>query len=44
VARELSADLIVIGRYGMGQVIPAVLGSVVGSVVAGADCPVLVVT
>jgi nucleotide-binding universal stress UspA family protein len=43
-ARELSVDLIVIGRYGIGQVIPAVLGSVVGSVVAGAECPVLVVT
>jgi nucleotide-binding universal stress UspA family protein len=42
-ARERSADLIVIGRYGVGRVIPAVLGSVVGSVVAGADCPVLIV-
>jgi nucleotide-binding universal stress UspA family protein len=44
VAREQSIDLIVIGRYGLGRVIPAVLGSVVGSVVAGADCPVLVVS
>lgn len=43
-AREHAADLIVIGRYGVGRVIPAVLGSVVGSVVAGAECPVLVVT
>jgi nucleotide-binding universal stress UspA family protein len=42
-ARELPADLIVMGRYGVGRVVPAVLGSVVGSVVAGADCPVLVV-
>jgi nucleotide-binding universal stress UspA family protein len=43
IARERSADLVVIGRYGIGRMIPAVLGSVVGSVVAGADCPVLVV-
>lgn len=43
-AKEYTADLIVIGRYGVGRVIPAVLGSVVGSVVAGAECPVLVVT
>ncbi|HET9426664.1 MAG TPA: universal stress protein [Gemmatimonadaceae bacterium] len=43
-AREYGADLVVIGRYGIGRVIPAVLGSVVGSVVAGAECPVLVVT
>jgi nucleotide-binding universal stress UspA family protein len=43
-ARDRSADLIVIGRYGVGQVIPAVLGSVVGSVVAGSESPVLVVT
>ena len=44
VARERSADLIVIGRYGIGRVLPAMLGSVLGSVVAGAECPVLVVT
>ena len=43
VAGELPADLIVIGRYGIGRIIPAMLGSVVGSVVAGAECPVLVV-
>jgi nucleotide-binding universal stress UspA family protein len=43
IAGERSADLIVIGRYGAGRVIPAILGSVVGSVVAGAECPVLVV-
>jgi nucleotide-binding universal stress UspA family protein len=44
IARELSADLIVIGRYGIGKVIPAMLGSVAGSVIAGANCPVLVVS
>lgn len=43
-AHEQSVDLIVIGRYGIGQVMPAVLGSVVGTVTAGANCPVLVVT
>jgi nucleotide-binding universal stress UspA family protein len=43
-AGEQSIDLIVMGRYGVGRVIPAVLGSVVGSVVAGAGCPVLIVT
>lgn len=37
------ANLIVTGRYGAGRVLPAVLGSVVGSVVHGALCPVLVV-
>jgi nucleotide-binding universal stress UspA family protein len=42
-AERVGADLIVIGRYGIGRVIPAVLGSVVGSVVHGATCPVLVV-
>lgn len=42
-ADERSADLIVMGRYGAGRVIPALLGSVLGSVIAGADCPVLVV-
>jgi nucleotide-binding universal stress UspA family protein len=42
-AGEYSADLIVMGRYGVGRVIPALLGSVVGSVAAGAACPVLVV-
>ena len=44
VASERSVDLIVIGRYGAGKIIPAVLGSVLGSVVAGAECPVLVVS
>ena len=43
IAREFDADLIVIGRYGIGRMLPAFLGSVVGSVVQGADCPVLVV-
>ena len=42
-ADERSADLIVMGRYGAGRIIPALLGSVLGSVIAGADCPVLVV-
>jgi nucleotide-binding universal stress UspA family protein len=43
-ANRFGADLIVIGRYGIGRVVPAVLGSVVGSVVHGATCPVLVVS
>lgn len=42
-AERVGAELIVMGRYGIGRVIPAVLGSVVGSVVHGASCPVLVV-
>lgn len=44
IAKEFDADLIVIGRYGIGRMLPAFLGSVVGSVVQGADCPVLVVS
>lgn len=43
-ATSFGADLILIGRYGLGRVLPAVLGSVVGSVVHGAACPVLVVS
>lgn len=43
-AERIGAELIIIGRYGIGRVIPAVLGSVVGSVVHGARCPVLVVS
>jgi nucleotide-binding universal stress UspA family protein len=43
-AGEFAADLIIIGRYGIGRVLPAVLGSVVGAVVHGASCPVLVVS
>jgi nucleotide-binding universal stress UspA family protein len=42
-ADDFGADLIVIGRYGIGRAVPALLGSVVGSVVHGASCPVLVV-
>jgi nucleotide-binding universal stress UspA family protein len=42
-AVQIHAELIVMGRYGIGRVVPAVLGSVVGSVVHGAACPVLVV-
>jgi nucleotide-binding universal stress UspA family protein len=42
-AERAGAELIVMGRYGIGRVVPAVLGSVVGSVVHGATCPVLVV-
>lgn len=42
-ADRAKADLIVIGRYGAGRVIPAILGSVVGSVAHGARVPVLVV-
>jgi nucleotide-binding universal stress UspA family protein len=41
-AERFVPDLIVIGRYGIGRVVPAVLGSAVGSVVYGASCPVLV--
>ncbi len=43
VAERMRADLIVMGRYGAGRVIPALLGSVVGSVAQHARCPVLVV-
>ena len=42
-AERIGAELIVIGRYGIGRVVPAVLGSVVGSIAHGATCPVLVV-
>jgi nucleotide-binding universal stress UspA family protein len=42
-ADRFAAGLIVIGRYGLGRLIPAVLGSVLGSVAHGARCPVLVV-
>lgn len=44
VAERIGAELIIMGRYGIGRVLPAVLGSVVGSVVHGASCPVLVVS
>ncbi len=42
-AAGIRADLIIIGRYGTGRVIPALLGSVVGTVMHEAACPVLVV-
>lgn len=42
-AAEMSADLIVLGRRGSGLVMPALLGSTVGTVLHGATCPVLVV-
>lgn len=42
-AMAMSADLIVLGRRGTGLVAPALLGSTVGTVVHGADCPVLVI-
>jgi nucleotide-binding universal stress UspA family protein len=42
-AEDFDADLIVIGRYGIGRAIPAVFGSVVGTVAHDAACPVLVV-
>lgn len=42
-AAEMSADLIVLGRRGSGVVVPALLGSTVGTVLHGATCPVLVV-
>ena len=44
VAESEHADLIVIGRRGIGQVAPALLGSTVRTVLQGATCPVLVVT
>ena len=42
-AAEMSADLIVLGRRGSGLIVPALLGSTVGTVLHGATCPVLVV-
>ena len=43
-AATMSADLIVLGRRGTGQILPALLGSTVNTVLHGAVCPVLVVT
>lgn len=43
-AREIDADLIVLGRRGSGTLIPAVLGSTASTVLHGAHAPVLVVT
>jgi nucleotide-binding universal stress UspA family protein len=42
-AEELGADLIVVGSRGLGGIRRAVMGSVSGSVVVHAHCPVLVV-
>lgn len=42
-ATTMGADLIVLGRRGRGQVLPALLGSTVRAVLNGAACPVLVV-
>ncbi|HEU4993615.1 MAG TPA: universal stress protein [Gemmatimonadaceae bacterium] len=43
-AVDIAADLIVLGRRGTSEVIPAILGSTVSTVLHGARCPVLVVT
>lgn len=43
-AAEAEAGLIVMGRRGSGLIVPALLGSTVGTVLHGARCPVLVVT
>jgi nucleotide-binding universal stress UspA family protein len=43
-AREACAELLVLGRHGSGQVLPALLGSTVRTVLHGAPCPVLVVS
>jgi len=43
VARELSADLIVVGSHGRGVVARAILGSTADKVVRTAHQPVLVV-
>lgn len=43
VAREVDADLIVVGTHGRSAAAAAVLGSVAAGVVAKADCPVMVV-
>jgi nucleotide-binding universal stress UspA family protein len=42
VARELRADLIVMGSHGRHRCDPAVLGSVAESVLRAAPCPVLI--
>jgi nucleotide-binding universal stress UspA family protein len=44
VAQSSDADLIIMGGRGSGLVLPALLGSTVGSVLHEARCPVLVVT
>ena len=43
-ARNVGADLIILGRRGRGTLIPAVAGSTVSTVLHGAPVPVLVVT
>jgi nucleotide-binding universal stress UspA family protein len=43
VVREVQADLIVLGRRGMGGVERLLLGSTAERVAGHADCPVLIV-
>ena len=43
-AAERHSDLIAMGRRGAGRIAPALLGSTVGTVLSGAQCPVLVMT
>ena len=43
-ARDVGADLIILGRRGRGTLIPAIAGSTVSTVLHGAPAPVLVVT
>ena len=43
-AEAIGTDLVVLGRRGRGQVIPALVGSTVRTTLNGAPCPVLVVT
>ena len=43
-ARDVGADLIILGRRGSGTLIPAIAGSTVSTVLHGASAPVLVVT
>ncbi|MHB0948561.1 MAG: universal stress protein [Gemmatimonadaceae bacterium] len=43
-AETVHTDLLILGRHGSGAVAPALLGSTLGTVLAGARCPVLVVT
>jgi nucleotide-binding universal stress UspA family protein len=43
VAEDIGADLIVIGKWGLGRVRRALIGSVSDSVIRYAPCPVLVV-
>jgi len=43
-ARDVGADLIILGRRGSGTLIPAIAGSTVSTVLYGTPVPVLVVT